>query len=288
MNNEWSFRDEILSVTHRWHQVILFCLVGALLGGLVSLAWPSPHRATKELYVGLNIFKADLDSAATAGLQFTNVDDFKNWQMASLNSLIYMDSITQETLERLRLQDAYWAGVTREQLTGMLHAYWRNAGKWRLVAESDDPQRAVQAVMAWHDVVVERVHTAVGYSHDLLALDKQLQAVATCQAQALTRLAELNQAATTQEDEKQSLQAQVTVMEAENARLVSQYAQGVRDSLGLSASLEVEPIRHQAELSVVRPTGSLLLIGSCLGLFLWAAWMLVLLTRNAPKNDQVS
>jgi hypothetical protein len=90
---EWSFRDEILLITHRWPIILLFCLVGSLVGWIISFCSPSPHRATKELYVGLNVYRAteDRNAAEHAGIQFSNPNDYKNWQMANLNSLIFMD-----------------------------------------------------------------------------------------------------------------------------------------------------------------------------------------------------
>jgi hypothetical protein len=119
------------------------------------------------------------------------VDDYKNWQMASLNSLIYMDSIIDKTLDHLQRTDPYWSSVTREQLAAMLHAYWRNAGKWRLVAETNDPQRAAQAVAAWEEIVIERVHAAVAESHNTLVLDHHLQSIASVQVQAISQAARL-------------------------------------------------------------------------------------------------
>jgi hypothetical protein len=189
--HEWSFRDEALAATHRWHLIVLFCLVGSLAGWLVSLVWPSPHRATKELFVGLNVGRSadDRNAAEHAGLPFSNVNDYKNWQMSSLNSVIYMDSILDETLSRLRLVDPYWQSVSRQDLALMLHVYWRNAGKWRLVAEHDDSVRAAQAVVAWQDVVVEQVHAAVAQAQSALLLSDELKATMDEKARAVSQLA---------------------------------------------------------------------------------------------------
>src|SRR5512137_1897129 len=93
MINEWSLRDEILTISHRWPLIVLFCLAGSLIGFALSYVWPSPHRATKELYVGLNIDQAleDQNAADHAKIKFYNADDYKNWQMSSLNTLIFAD-----------------------------------------------------------------------------------------------------------------------------------------------------------------------------------------------------
>jgi hypothetical protein len=193
--HEWSFRDEAMAATHRWHWIVLFCLAGSLVGWLISLLWPSPYRATKELFVGLNVGRSADDRSAVeyAGLPFTNANDYKNWQMSSLNTVIYMDSILDETLSRLQLVDPYWQGVNRQDLALMLHVYWRNAGKWRLVAEHEEPLRAAQAVIAWQDVVVEQVHAAVAQAQSALLLSDELKATMDEKARSMSQLAALVQ-----------------------------------------------------------------------------------------------
>lgn len=189
--NEWSFRDEALAATHRWYWIVFFCLVGALVGWLVSLVMPSPHRATKELFVGLNVSRSadDRNAVEHAGLPISSANDYKNWQMASLNSVIFMDTVLDETLTRLRVVDSYWNNVTRQDLAGMLHVYWRNAGKWRLVAEHEDPVYAAQAVIAWQDVVVEKVHAAVAQAKNALLIGDEWKAIADQVAQAKSQIA---------------------------------------------------------------------------------------------------
>jgi len=193
--NEWYLRDEILLVTQRWPVILFFCLAGNLIGLTFSLLWPSAYRATKELYVGLNIYRALEDRSVSefAGLQFTSPDDYKNWQMANLNSLVFMDGITNETLSRVRDMDAYWSGIDQGNMVRMLHVYWRNAGKWRLVVENANPKFAAQAVTIWEDVVVEQVHEAIKNSQDAMILDIQLQSLTLTQAQVISNTAEMTQ-----------------------------------------------------------------------------------------------
>ena len=57
MQHEWSPREEILAVTHRWPTILLFGLVGILLAWIIAFAFPTTYRATKELYVGINIYQ---------------------------------------------------------------------------------------------------------------------------------------------------------------------------------------------------------------------------------------
>lgn len=196
MMDEWSLRDEILTTTHRWPVILVFCLVGGLLGWGVSLVRPSPYQATTELYVGLNVYRATQDqnvSAFADGFQFTNVDDYKNWQMANLNTFVRMNTTARRTLDQLRSQDPYWLNVTREELSTKLRVYWLNAGKWRMVAEYTDPDRASQVVASWRDVVLEEVNAAVSHAQNTMVLDIRIQSITSDQTRAVSRSIELAQ-----------------------------------------------------------------------------------------------
>jgi hypothetical protein len=192
---ELSLRDEILQISHRWPIIFSFCLIGVLIGWGVSLFWPTTHRVSKEIYVGINPYQALTDRSASehAGLQFNNPDDYKNWQMANLNVLIQTDWMIDETLSNLQNQDDYWKGVSREDLARMLKVNWRNAGKWRLVAESDDPSLAAQALTVWHDTVIKNIQNAVGEAQNTLVLDTQLRSLSSDQTRAISRIAEMIQ-----------------------------------------------------------------------------------------------
>lgn len=198
MTNDWSLRDEILSATQHWPWLMLFCSLGCLLGWAISFIWPTPHRATTELYVGLNVYRSAEDANASeyAGIELVNANDYKNWQMASLNSMTTMDEVVQETLQRLQQTDPYWQKVKSAQLAQSLHVYWRNAGKWRLVAENNDPKHAARAVTVWQDVVLEHVHAAVNESQRAMVLEFQLKSIAETQSQIITGTETLKQTRT--------------------------------------------------------------------------------------------
>jgi hypothetical protein len=196
MDSDWSLREDLLLAAHRLYQVLAFCLVGAFIGALVAYLAPTPYRASRELYVGLNVGQAGQDRSAAnqAGTVFVNANDYKNWQMASLNSVVFMDPIIDETLARLQAVNPYWTIVGREELARMLHVYWRNAGKWRLVAESQFPDRAIEAVLVWQDVLVDHVHRAVAEANQALTVDTQIQSLAQTRVQAQEQLIALTNA----------------------------------------------------------------------------------------------
>jgi hypothetical protein len=129
-----------LSIIHRWPTLIAFTLIGCLVGWGVSLFYPPFYRATASLYVGLNPYRAFNDTTflALANPDYTNIDDYNNWQMSQLNAAIYLDEIIQTTLDRLQERDD--AGVQLAQ-GATQEAASRMANCWRmeLIAEDRRP-----------------------------------------------------------------------------------------------------------------------------------------------------
>jgi hypothetical protein len=177
--NTWNPRTEILMVAHRWYWVVASFLIGILLGWLVSLVWPAPYRAVQDIYVGLNAYRAtrDLYIEEVAQEQFRNLDDYKNWQMGQLNSLALSDEFLTETLIRLQSTDHSWQEVDLPELRAMLKIAWRNTGDWHFSAQADEPAQALQAVLAWSQMVVEEVDLAVEAARQMVVIDSRMQAV---------------------------------------------------------------------------------------------------------------
>jgi len=191
----WNIREEILKSTHQWYVIFGFCLVGILLGWAVSWFVPVKYRSVKTIYVGINAYNAfaDRNAAEHAGVTFNNPDDYKNWQMANLNALITSESIFKKTLTTLQYTSADWNEFTAQDLSQMLHAKWRNAGKWYLTAESNDPELSSQAVSAWHDIVIANVQEAIFQAQNAYAIDLKRKSISEKQTQLYAKKASLEQ-----------------------------------------------------------------------------------------------
>lgn len=345
-------RTQILYATQRWPLLVLFCLTGAFFGWGISWLYPSSIRATQELYVGLNVNAGQPDSTSiidSAAPRFTNADDYKNWQMANLNTLVYMDELIDQTLLQLRTIDSYWNDINQRQLRKSLQVYWRNAGKWRLVAIDVDRFHAAQAVTVWQDTILQRVHQAVGASKNLLDLEKQIQGYSLAIAHNSARSIELqylletlqnhadglgqadvkkplsendrwslwqpvaqanlgsvwedlaedfpspqasfgdflpwiDRSSMSIESEIQSLQAQKEKLVSQKSELTVLYDQMADLSLGLSPMLEVDKVTSDLpQFSVIRPTSTLILIGSLIGLICWFGYWLAVYSLPAKK-----
>jgi hypothetical protein len=114
---------------------------------LISRLLPANYRAASNLYIALNPYRTyeDANFLANVNPEYTNLDDYKNWQMAQLDSAVYLDDFMQVTLDRLKEQDQRWQDVDISQLRKMLRAEWRTAGNWSLVADTRDAELADQA-----------------------------------------------------------------------------------------------------------------------------------------------
>jgi hypothetical protein len=175
----WSLSDELHQTFHQWPKISLFFLIGCLIGWVVSLILPVNYRASATIYVALNPYRTYEDSNFLANVkpEYSNLDDYKNWQMGQLNTAIFLDEIIQETLNRLKEQDQTWMSVDVNQLRDQLLAEWRSAGKWSLVAENRDAGLALHAAETWGETVYERVGIAVDAARDLITTDYKIEAV---------------------------------------------------------------------------------------------------------------
>jgi hypothetical protein len=177
--DEWVLRDELLSAFHRWPVIVAFILLGCLLGLAFAFVWPSQYRATTELSVELNPYRAldDRYVSEFAGFEFRNVDDYKHWQMSQLSIIVLSDPYLEETRSRLILIDPYWESIGIQELREMLKVSWRNAGLWQLSAEADSSERAVEALETWQDVILDLSGNAIATSRGLFELELQLRSL---------------------------------------------------------------------------------------------------------------
>ncbi|HLE53336.1 MAG TPA: hypothetical protein VI755_14820 [Anaerolineales bacterium] len=175
----WVLPEEVYRSLHRWPKLIAYFLIGCLVGWGISFIYPPSYRSTDSLYVGLNPYRAfdDATFLALANPDYTNLDDYNNWQMSQLNAAIYLDEIIQSTLDRLQEQDDAWRSVDSVELRKMLRAEWRTAGEWNLIAEDRQPNLATQAAQTWGEVVLERINNGVKASRNAFMIDQEMQAV---------------------------------------------------------------------------------------------------------------
>jgi hypothetical protein len=176
--NKVNLGKEILRITHRWYFILLFILVGALVGWGCSFIWPASHQASLDLYVGLNAYRSPFDSYAVevAGQAFRLVDDYKNWQMEQLDELVRSDSFIEEVLSRLGAEGLKWEGSPQDFRENS-ELLWRNPGEWKLVVDAKNSETASAAVVIWGNVILENVNEAIDHAGEVVALDIQMTSI---------------------------------------------------------------------------------------------------------------
>lgn len=244
---EWSLREEIINAFHNWPVIVASILGGALLGLLVAFLIPAPYRATTDIAVLINPYRTveDRYNAAYTNFEFRNPDDYKHWQMSQLNALVYSDEYIEETLRRLREQDQAWNDVSHADLSNMLTAAWRNAGRWMLSAETDNQQMAAEALDAWKSVILEKVNASIDQSQELYQIDLDLRAIATAQLKNQERLSLLESSFQTVNQAAEAFDqtpSQPSLVPLVRLRLLEAVAQAAELNAGWQQILESFPV----------------------------------------------
>ena len=220
--------------------------LGCLLGWVASFIWPSYYRATTQIYVGLNPYRAysDTNFLALTSPKYSNVDNYNYYQMSQLETIILLDEFIQETLKTLQRLDPYWEKVTPDQLRAMLDADWRSAGTWSLVAEHKEPKHAAQAAQAWSQVVKKKVKEAVDAAQSTFRTDQHLEAIAAERTQMNLRQQELSSAKAALQSWRNSLQRLPTdqpLAPAERWKMLSLATRLAQFTPGWMALLQNQP-----------------------------------------------
>jgi hypothetical protein len=179
MKKYWVLREELYRSFHQWPTLLAFLVIGCLVGWGASYIWPSYYKAITQIYVGFNPYRAfdDAKFLALAKPKYSNIDDYKNWQMSQLDAAIYTQGVIKDTLTQLQQGDPYWEDKNEDDLISMLLAEWRSAGTWSLTAKNSDPQRATQAAEAWSQVIIKRVKASILSARNIYRIDQKLQAI---------------------------------------------------------------------------------------------------------------
>ena len=206
MNWNWSLREELYHAFHRWPMIAAYFIMGCLIGWVISFLFPPYYRAVTQIYVALNPYRtySDTKFLALTRPKYSNIDDYKDWQMTQLESVIYLDEFMELTLDQLRKQDPSWENSSVEALRQLLEADWRSAGTWSLIASSAEAELAFQASVTWSVIVVERVKSAIEAARQTFMIDQDLKAIADRKLDLSLRLNALDSSKAELEDWKES------------------------------------------------------------------------------------
>lgn len=350
MRRDWRLSEELYRAMHQWPKILLFVLAGALLGWLASYLWPASYRAKAEIYIGLNPYRSYNDSQflALSRPKYSNIDDYKNWQMTQLSAAIFLDEIVEKTLRQLQRENDYWNKFDPGEFRSLLNAEWRTSGVWSLTAQAEGADLANQAAQLWSRNAMTRAKEAVAQSQVAILLDEELQATVADQTNArvrkqefqytqsliqnwiaaaenlpaeqplelserwellhsVTRLAQFSPAwldllagapgendlpqdyvawlekiQIAIDEELRSLNDRLSYLEGERTRLETEFGQQQEASLGLSPNLSIRGLENYSP-EMIRPAGTMILIGALLSLLAWAGLVTYEITQAKLK-----
>ena len=112
---------------------------------------PAPYRATADLYVGIDVTRVgEMEYVyQLAKTEPLNLDDYKNWQLKQVSSIISSDLVLDNTLLALQEIDVSWEDITTAEFRRSLDIYWFDTGVWQLEVYHPDKSQAVLAVQTW-------------------------------------------------------------------------------------------------------------------------------------------
>ena len=170
----WSLREEILKIINKWYLVLLFTILGGVAGLALSYILPAPYRATADLYVGIDITRVNEMQylIPLANTEPLNLDDYKNWQLKQVSSILSSDEVILNTLEALGKPEDL--GSFKKDID----LYWYDTGVWQLEVIKLDKNEARKAVQAWLEEGNKKIERLLEISDVTARLDAQLFALA--------------------------------------------------------------------------------------------------------------
>ena len=170
----WSLREEILKIINKWYLILLFAILGGVAGLVLSYMFPAPYRATADLYVGIDVTRVNemqylIPLAKTEPL---NLDDYKNWQLKQVSSILSSDEVLLYTLDVLGKPENL-SSFKRD-----IDLYWYDTGVWQLEVTKIDKNEAGRAVQAWLDEGYKKIEELLEISDVTAQLDAHLFALA--------------------------------------------------------------------------------------------------------------
>ena len=175
--SSWNLRDQFSDAIDQWYLILGFITLGALISWGISMVFPSPYRASADLYVGIDITRVNEMEylIPMAKEEPLNLDDYKNWQLKQLTDIFYSDQVLELALSRLTEEDPAWAEVEVSDFKENIDIYWFDTGIWRLEYQGRDRQQAVEAVQAWLDAGHDYVSGLLAISARVAELDAALE-----------------------------------------------------------------------------------------------------------------
>lgn len=246
VERELEIRSLLGAISQRWYLVVVFGLLGALIGYGNSLKNQDVYEATAVMSIGLNFdqpvpyyqYEEDLALGKVAGV--VSSDDVLEAAINAFNQQLNIESdqlSVQEFRSKIRLE--------------------RKGSRWEFIVSGQDSELAAAMADSWAEAAERALWEA--YGHALRAKDLQLQLV-NIQAE----LAELRADPTTGEEGVERIQALENITSDLDTRLPEELKLG--RGLTTFVSFEWSQRAMVPNQPVTRTRGGQILAGNLLGI----------------------
>jgi len=172
--DSWNLQEEILKIIDKWYLVLLFVVLGGVVGFGLTYILPAPYRATADLYVGIDVTRVNEMEylIPLAKSEPLNLDDYKNWQLRQVSAILASDKVLMNALDILGNPEDL-GSFKRD-----LDQYWFDTGLWQLEVTKADREAAQKAAQAWLEAGYQKIDELLISSEAAAALDAELFALA--------------------------------------------------------------------------------------------------------------
>ncbi len=158
----WKMSTALRWLYRHWAGGFALILAGIVAGALLA-GW-----VFKPAYTADAVFSVGFN--ADAVLRYP--EDYKNWQMAQVDSFVTSPRVLNDTLAALP-QDPYWQNWDAATLSRHLSARWFTAGDWHLHATADTAAHASILAATWGVVALRDIQDAIAHGVKFLEADRR-------------------------------------------------------------------------------------------------------------------
>jgi len=238
--------NEAYIVKSSWRLMLIFFLVGGLIGAAVYTVFPPQYRARSVITIDQNLEKIFPESPDREIFYFLERETNK------LEELAWSDQVLQKTV------DIAGVGTIKQLRNSILQLSQPGDGGWKLYATSPDPKTAKLIANAWADAFEETVRLGASVERERAALQILL--------------------------EKENI-TPGQINQAEITRIISRLNELDKLSLGIDPQLEVTR-SQKSDIQVVRKAsqGLYILGGAMVGLICSLMAVILFPSRRDEKT----
>ena len=166
ITDDIKLNDHFTQIQRGWWLILVFAIIGGLIGLAISYTFPPIYETHSELHVVMDLSSIDTEN-------WTDLDfDYVNNRSASI---VYSNKIIHEIIDSYQEM-----GILVEGDAFFLD---RRLSTWGLVVRYPDPQIAAELSNAWQDLAYTILIDATKHALKAREIEQQLNILTTCSNQ---------------------------------------------------------------------------------------------------------